>query len=266
MRSFKSLVWLLLAGALLILILGIGAVFNLTAQGQADDSCSSSVLLKAGLQRAGWDGGNITCQTEVKDLAGDEDDVREGLVEAHNRCKRQFATALQNDIIAGTNTFCHVCGIYDAPDVQAVSGLGEALKPIRVSGRELQATDSKHIDIQNNSAIPDELELDDPLAIIFFQDRTEDFSYLTLLGTKEVTTTSAGAGVGVVAGIVLWPLTAGVAAGLGVIGVLGAGGIASGYVTGQTLDGPDSTTYSGIVIRPYEQGVFEALNCQQLRT
>ena len=260
MKSVSSLVWLLLALAVLILVLGIGTIYNLNAQALADDSCSSSVILRAGLQRGGWDGGDITCQTEVKTFDGDEDDVRKQLIGAHNRCKRQFATALQNDIIAGENTFCHVCGIYDAQEITAVSGLGDVLEPIRVGGRELRGADSEHIEVGNQQFL-DEIEL--PLAIIFIQDRTEELSLLTLLGTQQATTTTVGA---VVAGGITIALAGtGVGAILLAVGAAGAGGV-GGYITGHVLEGPESSTYSGIVIRPYQQGVFEALNCQELRT
>ena len=261
MRTVTSLVWLLIIGAVLILILGIGVIFNLTAQAQADDSCSSSVLIRAGLQKAGWDGGEITCQTEVQELTGNQEEMKDQLVTAHRRCKAQFATALQNDILSGTDTYCHVCGIYNKTGGGTIEGLGEALEPIQTSGRELRAGDSQQIHLDASTPrIDDELDFDDAIAIIFFQDRTEDFHLLTLLATKELSTASLGAGGGVALAVSVF--SGGTAVLLGAVAAA-VGGVA-GYVTGQILEGPDSTTYSGIVIRSYEPEIFEALNCQRM--
>ena len=263
MKHIQSLVTLILAAAVLIFVIAMGVLYTQAISTQADDSCSTSVLLRASAQRVGFEGGEITCQTEYKELTGNERQVRNQLITAHSRCQAQFATALNNNILSGRQvTYCHVCGVYSREEGGEVTGIADALSDVSLSGRALSDTDSSYLEVQELTQTNQEtLSLDERVAVIFFQDRTQDFSLLTLFASQEVSSATIGAVIGgSVAAVVFSGGTA-----LLLIPTAALTGGAAGFITGHVLEGPEATVFSGIVIRPYTDELINELGCTTIQ-
>lgn len=245
---------LVLAAAVLVFVIALGAVFMSASTNQADDSCSVSLTLRAAAQQAGFEGSEVTCRTQTSTLTGSEQDVREDLVDAYNRCRKQFYTALNNEIVYEQQaTYCHVCGVYTPQDLdfEQVEGLIEELDEQGFSGRSLRDSDSDNFSLQTGPTDAP-LSVQEPISIVFFQDKTEEFSLLNHFASQEVTLGGAGLAAGAAA---LTVVSGGTAL------LVGAGLGASGYVTGHVLEDPDGSVYSGIVIRNYNAQALNQLGC-----
>lgn len=264
MKAIQSLIWVVLFAAAVVFVLALGVVYGNVASTQADDSCSTSVLLQAINQEAGFRTAPVSCATEKKELSGSERAIRQDLAAAHARCKAQFAAALNNEILSGQDTFCHVCGVYTSEQGGEITGLEDAITPLGGEGRQLADSDSETLAVRETLE-GGSLSLDNPIAVLFIQDKTEDFSLLTLVSTKEITSAGLGAatGVGVVAAGAFIVGTGGWGV-LALGAVAGATGGIAGYSTGKVIDGPDGSFLSAIIIRDYEPEVFSQLGCTTL--
>jgi hypothetical protein len=249
--SYYTLITIILALVTLYFIITISGAFNQTATDDAN-TCAASVLVRTTLIDNAMPTEPLRgCKAEYKNITGSQTYATNQLINGYNRCQRSFQSAFEKPIIADEAAYCHVCGIYSARTPEEIEGFLS----------ELQETQQQEI-IIDESIQQQNLSLNEPVSIIFFQDRTEEYNLLTAFMPKEWTlaTTAGfiGAGVGAAAltalsGGTIW-IIAGTAAGAGV------GGFA-GYATGNLIPHPDGMIASGIIIREHNQKLITDIGC-----
>ena len=251
--SYYTLIVTILTLVTLALILAITGVFSATT---TDDTnmCAASVFTRATLVDSALPANNLECTTEFKNLRSSEQAVRNDLVDAYDRCARSFQAAFDKPIIRSEASFCHVCGLYTPEQAVTINNFSD----------DLYSQTRTYLDLPEQLATQD-LLVDEQMSVIFFQDRTDEFSLLTLLMPKEWTVTTIAAAVGVTVGATVGTVVTGGVAGPVLLGVaVGGGAGAGGYIAGNLMSDPDGMIASGIVIRAHNQDLIDQIGCTTL--
>lgn len=255
-HDIKSLVWMVITAALLVVVIAFGTIFTNSALLASDATCSSAVIARAGTTTLDLQQAALTaCETERVRIDADasEQETRRALIDGYQRCKAQFAGALDRDILddSDTQTFCHVCGIYSKQGGGGISGVAEELN--RAQGFTPTDETPEIGDFVNTHSSPGEMRLDAPIGIVFFQEKEVDFSFINYFINGPADASAAGGALSVAV------------AATGPLGwfggaVLVGAGTVGGYVAGHFIS-PESDTTSGIVISPYDEELVRRMGC-----
>lgn len=162
--SLTTLVTVILTVAVLIFAIAITFVFSQTSQ-DTEATCAASVAAQAGLV-AGRTAQNAElrgCTTQTLTLEGNEQRVNNQLMQAYTRCKNMFGPAQNQRVIRDPGVFCHVCGIYETPQVNQLTTLYQ----------QIRAQESESLFSRNKESLTileeETIDASGPIGIVFFQ-------------------------------------------------------------------------------------------------
>lgn len=251
--SYYTLIVTVLTLVTLAFLLIIAGIFNTTVTDGAS-LCASSVLTRATLVDSALPANSLNCNTQYADLSSSEQAIKNELIQAYDRCARSFQPAFNKPIIRNEAAFCHVCGLYTPTQTVTLNDFSD----------DLYQQSNQYLELPQQLTTQD-LIVEEDLSVIFFQDRTDEFSLLTFLMPKEWTAaTIAGATGATVGAVIITAATFGTAGPflIGATAVAAGGGAGTaGYIAGNMIPHPDGMIASGIVIRAHNQELIENIGC-----